>query len=81
MTFTPPAGLSPTQSKLFAQLADGEWHSAGALLNNALGRRFASDSLVPTHIGRLRKVLPEHMSIENVVGGGYRLTIQEPTNV
>lgn len=77
MTPVPPANLTTTETRLFAQLADGEWHSAEDILNLALGKRFAAPSLVPTHIGRLRKKLPPHQRIENVVGGGYRLVAVE----
>lgn len=73
---TPP-GLTTLQERLFRHLSDGEWHSVATLLNAAMGRRFAAASLVPTHIGRLRKKLPAHQRIENAALRGYRLVTVE----
>jgi hypothetical protein len=58
--------LTPVENKLFTLLEDGQPHSIAECLLAATGKRFASPSLVPTHIGRLRP---------SIARGGYRIVM------
>lgn len=72
-----PKTFTQTESRLHALLTDGDWHTIEDIMRDVMGRRFGSPSLVPTHIGRLRKKLPECVRIESMPGMGYRLVAVE----
>lgn len=60
VTTTP---LTYTERRIFDILADGEAHSIEEILQDAMGKRFASASLIPTHIHRMRKKLAGEFEI------------------
>ncbi|WP_375599345.1 helix-turn-helix domain-containing protein [Devosia sp. Naph2] len=66
--------LTRAEKKLYAILEDGEFHTANDLAVNGLGKRFTSETLIPTHINRIRKKLGPDFLIERPrQGKGYRL--------
>lgn len=62
--------LTPLEQKLFKALSDGECHPTKELQLEVVGKRFVSYSLVATHIGRLKRKLPNH-TIEHMPKRGY----------
>lgn len=66
--------LTTIEQKIFDRLSDGEFHTRQALQEGVLNKRFASASLVPTHIDRLRKKISAQWTIEaGKKGVGYRM--------
>lgn len=65
-------GLTPIEIKLYELLQDGEFHSITEIKDLVLGKKFCSPSLVPTHVGRLKKKLVGK-TIEHEAPLGYRL--------
>lgn len=66
--------LTALEQKLFDRLSDGEFHTRQELQEGVLGKRFASASLVPTHIDRMRKKISAQWTIEaGKKGLGYRM--------
>lgn len=71
------AELTYTERRIFDVLADGEPHSIEEILLDAMGKKFASVSLVPTYIFKIRKKLAGQYRI---VGVGRFYTL-EPVGV
>jgi hypothetical protein len=65
--------LTQTEQRIWAVLADGKHHTANELAIRGVGKRFASPTLIPTHINRMRaKVAPDWVIIRPLAGKGYR---------
>lgn len=75
--------LSKSQKRLFDFLSDGEPHSAIDCQIAATGKRYASTSMLPMHMLRLREKIEAHgYRIESGKHkAGYRLTQETPDNV
>lgn len=64
--------LTPIETKMLTLLSDGEFHSVSELKLTVIGKRYVAPSLVPTHVGRLKKKLV-NQTVEHQAGRGYRL--------
>jgi len=66
-------GLTKTQSKIVAALADGQIRSRDELMAAAIGRKYSCDRLISVHVSRANARLKVHgAEIEFVRGSGYR---------